>query len=510
MNKYSYCQIQATMCKSHANQILPAAIYTLSAAKLAVLQSLLPASAFQCSHVGDPVHKIHTKFTSYGPSILESIVRDIYMISPSEDITIKSFAATCLKSIPGFPAASLYFSAVAQDFVRITNWLRGHVKSVIGGSIETIPIYEKYGFQAWGTLGGNQILCEIFPHVNLAESWILDVIAGYALAAVAPPEITEIILVFPLQGFVHTLHVEAWSHRDRFLDVLVGMCEEAEGAEEAEEAEGSSLVHRIVGEMTDDSVPTTGSELMNRYHIGRHLSKEGPFANSLKVVPDGSRAWQYFLSSPRMTKVSIKADDVTASQVYIARTGARIFIHSPYIINLCQAPGPDNYGVRCLRETLTAAATMGCLGVVVHVGKTVKMDAVEALANMRENLLACLDVATADCPLLLETPAGQGTETLLTYAEFFGFIAVIDDPRLRVCVDTCHVFASGQCPLEYLQRAIREYPGWVRLIHFNDSLGARGSCVDRHAPPGEGHIGLAQMMAIAETGRAAGIGMVYE
>jgi hypothetical protein len=80
------------------------------------------------------------------------------------------------------------------------------------------------------------------------------------------------------------------------------MCEEAG-------EEGAALVHRIVGEMTDDSVPTTGSELMNRYHIGRHLSKEGAFAQSLQVVPDGSRAWQYFLSSPRMTKVSVKAED---------------------------------------------------------------------------------------------------------------------------------------------------------------------------------------------------------
>ncbi len=488
-------QAQATMCKSHAPQILPAAIYTLPAAKLAVLQSLLPASAFQCSQIGAQVHKLNTTFTPYGSASLESIVRDLYMISPSEDVTMKVFITACAKAIPGFPVASLYFSAAVHDFIRITNWLRGHVKSAIGDSIETVPIYETCGFQAWATLGGNHVLAEIFPRLNLADSWTLDVIAGYALAAVAPPEITEIILVFPLQGFVHTLHVGAWEERSRFLDVLVGMFGEDDGA---------------VEETVSHTLPTSGLELMNYYRIGRHLSKEGAFSQSLQVVSDGSRAWQYFLSPPRMTKVSVKAEDVAASRAYIARTGARIFIHSPYIINLCQAPGSDNYGVRCLRETLTAAAAMGCLGVVVHVGKTVKMDAAEALANMRENVLACLDAATADCPLLLETPAGQGTETLLTYAEFFGFVAEVADPRLRVCVDTCHVFASGQCPLEYLQRAVREYPGWVRLIHFNDSLGVRGSCVDRHAPPGEGHIGLALMTAIAKVGYDAGIGMVYE
>ncbi len=502
------------MCKSHANQILPAAIHALPAAKLAVLKSLIPASAFQCSQVGVPTHKLHTAFASYGPAALESIVREVFMISPSEDVTMKNFADACVKVIPGFAPAPLYLSAAAQDFVRITNWLRSYVKTAIGAPVESVPIYEKYGFQAWGTWGGNHVLSEIFPHVNLLAAWELDIIAGYALAAVAPPEITEIVLVFPLQGFAHTLHVGTWGDRDRFLDVLVGLCEGEEMRDE-----GAELVAQVVAELMDKAsiskaeaspAPRSGHELMQYYRIGRHLPKDGPLANSLQVVPNGACVWQYFLSSPRMTKVTAKADDMAASRKYIQRTGARIFIHSPYIINLCQAPGPDNYGVRCLRETLAGAAAAGCLGVVVHVGKTVKMDVAEALANMRENILACLDVATADCPLLLETPAGQGTETLLTYAEFFGFVAGIADPRIRVCVDTCHVFASGQCPLEYLQRAIREYPGWVRLIHFNDSLGVRGSCVDRHAPPGEGHIGLRLMTEIAKAGSAAGIGMLYE
>ncbi len=418
------------------------------------------------------------------------------MMSLSEEITLKKFADAAVEVIPGFPAASLYLSPAVQDFVRITNWLGNYVKSVVGGPIEELPIYDSNGIQVWAAAGGNHVLCEIMVRYDLTNTWEEAVIAGYALAAAAPREITEIILLFPLQGFAHTLHVGEWVQRDHFLDVLMACLEDTEKTPTHEDA--------------DILLPTNGAELMDRYGIGRHLPKEGTLAQSLRVVPDGSRTWQYFLSSPRMTKVTVKADDMAASRRYIQCTGARIFIHSPYIINLCQPPGPDNYGVRCLRETLAGASAAGCLGVVVHVGKSVKMDAAEALANMRENVLACLDVATVDCPLLLETPAGQGTETLLTYDKFFEFVAGIADPRLRVCLDTCHVFASGQCPLEYLQRAIREYPGWVRLIHFNDSLGASGSCVDRHAPPGSGHIGLAKMTALAEVGRAAGIGMLYE
>lgn len=489
------------MCKSHAQaqSILPNAILTLPAEQITALRTLIPTSAFECSQLGSSPHKITGLLGEYAGIVATEISK-----LSSEEISLKRFADICVSIVPGIQSAPLYLSAPAQDFVRVAKWLRGYCEGRICNSgvllrdIEAVPIYESGGLQAWGSFGGGSVMCELFTQAPLAKLWERIVVSGYAMAAVAPREIKEVVLAFPLHGFAHSLHVDGWADRDVFLPVLL---EFLGGAHD--------------GSMKDDegseaSVPASAEELMNRYAIGRHLSKAGAFSESLKVVPDGSRAWQYFLSPPRMTKVAMKVEDIVASRAYIERTGARIFIHSPYIINLSQPPGKDNYGVTCLRETLAAASAIGCQGVVVHVGKAVKLEVAEALANMRENILACLEVATVDCPLLLETPAGQGTETLLTYEEFFGFVAEIGDPRLRVCVDTCHVFASGQCPQAYLERAVSEYPGWVRLIHFNDSLGACGSCVDRHALPGAGHIGLAKMTALAEVGLRAGIGMVYE
>lgn len=67
---------------------------------------------------------------------------------------------------------------------------------------------------------------------------------------------------------------------------------------------------------------------------------------------------------------------------------------------------------------------------------------------MKKNLLECLPLATKECPLLLETPAGQGTETLKAMKDFIEFVAEIADERLRICLDTCHVFACGHKPKE--------------------------------------------------------------
>jgi deoxyribonuclease-4 len=124
--------------------------------------------------------------------------------------------------------------------------------------------------------------------------------------------------------------------------------------------------------------------------------------------------------------------------------------------------------------------------------------------------MRALEKATPACPLLLETPAGQGSEVLCDWDAFAGFVASIGDPRLRVCVDTCHVFATGADPHDYLNRFQTRHPGMTHLIHFNDSATPCGSCLDRHAFCGEGHIGLAKMTAVAEAATATAIPMLVE
>jgi deoxyribonuclease-4 len=82
--------------------------------------------------------------------------------------------------------------------------------------------------------------------------------------------------------------------------------------------------------------------------------------------------------------------------------------------------------------------------VVVHVGKSTGQSLPLAMATMRDNLELAIPFATESCPILLETPAGQGTEVLCTWGTFAAFVIAINDSRLRMCVDTCHVFASGE------------------------------------------------------------------
>ena len=181
------------------------------------------------------------------------------------------------------------------------------------------------------------------------------------------------------------------------------------------------------------------------------------------------------------------------------------------MINLCHEPGKNSdYGRVCLEKNLQYAAAMGLKGVVVHVGKSVGMDLAVALEHMRANLLKAIETATETCPILLETPAGQGSETLTIGDEFIAFVQSFASSRLRICLDTCHVFASGQDPLEYIQKIYTADAGLLKLVHFNDSAAPCGSCLDRHAFIGTGKIGFTAMKAIADYCKGKGIPMLVE
>jgi deoxyribonuclease-4 len=79
---------------------------------------------------------------------------------------------------------------------------------------------------------------------------------------------------------------------------------------------------------------------------------------------------------------------------------------------------------------------------------------------------------------------------------------------IGACVDTCHVFACGYKPSEYINYIGNN--GLLRLVHYNDSNDICGSCKDRHAFVGQGHIGLPEMTAVADYCGANNVAMVIE
>lgn len=255
-----------------------------------------------------------------------------------------------------------------------------------------------------------------------------------------------------------------------------------------------------------------GLLLQESHTIGYHTQKlKTVTATLLNLQGANNKPYQMFLSGPQSTKIAIKDQELAEASAMQQSSQVRMYVHSAYVINLCHEPGTkENYGVVCLQKTLRYSNLMGLKGVVVHVGKSTTQPLGPAIENMRTNIAMALDAATETCPLLLETPAGQGTETLTTYDDFVAFVQSFNTPRLRICVDTCHVFATGQNPLEYIQKIYTTDPTLLKLVHFNDSATPCGSCVDRHAYIGTGKIGYAALKEIADYCKERGIPMLVE
>ena len=261
--------------------------------------------------------------------------------------------------------------------------------------------------------------------------------------------------------------------------------------------------------MQDENDPLFAHSIFANYPIGVHIPKKKSIAASLQGL-DPQVPYQIFLT--KTTNFKISDQDIAEALEWINIYNFDLFVHTPYLLNLCLTPSDDNYVVNALREHLSAASAMGMKGVVVHVGKSVDTPIETALANMRTNLIASLTTATAECPLLLETPAGQGTELLTDMKEFMDFVADINDPRLRVCIDTCHVFAAGISPISYLENTWKNdmWRPLLKLIHFNDSKVECGKCVDRHAVLGMGYIGQECLIACAKFAARNKIPMLFE
>lgn len=261
--------------------------------------------------------------------------------------------------------------------------------------------------------------------------------------------------------------------------------------------------------------------LSNLYHhIGYTVQKDS-IPELVRELPAGSPL-QAFLRPRITTKLGYTPlKDQVGIRNQILGKGLRCFSHTPYTINLSNIE--VGWNIELLKSELRIAHDLGFLGAVVHVGKWktgTDMDEKKGLKNMIDNIILTLKDwdSKRGAMLLIETPAGQGSE-LGTNIE--GFMKIYETcstacspGSLGICIDTCHVFASGYHPDDYIRRWNLSWPGTIKLIHFNGSEDPRGSRKDRHAHPmipgTENKIPLKSLLEACRLGIELNIPMVRE
>ncbi len=237
--------------------------------------------------------------------------------------------------------------------------------------------------------------------------------------------------------------------------------------------------------------------------IGAHTSAAGGAYNALfegKVI--GATTIQLFTSNQkRWEGRDIGEEEVALWEKALEETGIRqVMSHDSYLINL-GSPNPDGLqkSRQAFKEELLRCHRLKIDYLNFHPGAALDSSVEQSLDQIVNSLLQ-LEKLAAEGPtrLILETSAGQGS----TIGHRFEHLAYIIDKvhtkvPIGVCIDTCHIFAAGYDirTKEAWDATLQEFENVVGLqhlyaFHLNDSIHPLGSRKDRHAPLGEGAIGL--------------------
>lgn len=237
--------------------------------------------------------------------------------------------------------------------------------------------------------------------------------------------------------------------------------------------------------------------------IGAHTSAAGgAFKALLEGKAIGATTIQFFTANQKQWKGKpITEEAAEAFKNTLAETQMKkVMSHAGYLINL---GSPNPVGLKNSRqgfvEEVERCLTLGLSFLNFHPGAALNESKESCLDRIVESLLLIEEMFVDESlTLLIETTAGQGSSVGASFEE----IAYLIEKTHRripigVCIDTCHIFVAGY--------DIRTIQGWrdtlekfdaliglkyLKAFHLNDSMKDLGSRSDRHAPLGEGKIGI--------------------
>jgi deoxyribonuclease-4 len=197
-----------------------------------------------------------------------------------------------------------------------------------------------------------------------------------------------------------------------------------------------------------------------------------------------------------------------------------VFGHANYLINLATTnPQFHANSIRALAEELVRADQLELPFLVLHPGAHLGAGEEAGLKKIADSVDEIFrKIPKVKTKIALEITAGQGSCIGHRFEHLAHIIANVREPeRLRVCLDTAHLFAAGyEIGRESgVKKTFHEFDrviGRSRLvaIHVNDSKTGQGSRVDRHEHIGKGRIGLDAFRFIMRSPRFSKIPKVLE
>lgn len=257
-------------------------------------------------------------------------------------------------------------------------------------------------------------------------------------------------------------------------------------------------------------------------YIGAHVSASGGVEYApINANEIGANAFALFTKNQRQWVSKPLTDESIARfkencEKYNIQPGY-ILPHDSYLINLGH---PEEEGLIKSREAfldeMQRCEQLGLQLLNFHPGSHLKKISIEeCLDRIAESINIVLD-KTQGVTAVIENTAGQGSNV---GNEFWHLRYIIDNvedkSRVGVCLDTCHTFTSGYDIRTNYDKVFDDFDEQVGFqylcgIHLNDSKKEVGSRVDRHAPLGQGYLGLEPFKKMMKDPRFDNIPIILE
>lgn len=238
---------------------------------------------------------------------------------------------------------------------------------------------------------------------------------------------------------------------------------------------------------------------MPQLFLGCHLSSsKGFLALGKTALRIGANTFQFFTRNPRGSKAkTLDLADAQALRELMAEHGfGKIIAHAPYTLNACSADAHvREFALETMADDLIRMEALPGNFYNFHPGSHVGQGAERGIVLIADTLNAILRQEQSTT-VLLETMAGKGSEVGRRFEELRAILDRVElGDKMGVCMDICHVFDAGYDIVDDLDGVLAQFDrviGLERLcaVHLADSRNPLGSAKDRHAPIGEGQIGL--------------------
>jgi len=257
--------------------------------------------------------------------------------------------------------------------------------------------------------------------------------------------------------------------------------------------------------------------------IGAHQSVAGGVSKAVdRAELHGCEALQIFSkNASRWVSKPLDKSEIHRFRKRIDETGITpVVSHGSYLINLAtNEPGLCQQSIDALIDEIDRAHALGLLGVVLHPGTCTSGTTDDALRLVADATRRAFKARPRRKTMVIfEHTAGQGRTIGHRFEQLAAILEHLDgSPRIGVCLDTCHLMASGYDIVTTggYEQTFAEFDRLIgfdrlRVIHANDSKRPCGSRVDRHEHIGKGCLGLEPFRRILDDPRFDGMPMLIE